>query len=111
MEDETFKKRKSIMIDPVKIYKRQDTLFNCSDCYKSIKKNDCTVLFFCNKCNVKICVNCFDGSGKCVNCFGNLDRFEKRDTIYTPDTLDDFIEINIYKRKWMSFNKWWCCNR
>lgn len=91
------------MVHPDIKRNRQNTLFYCGDCYKSITKQDCAVIFLCNKCNLKLCVNCFDETGKCVNCFGSLFRFEKRDTIDVPDTMDDFVQIKSEKKRWWCF--------
>jgi len=103
MEDQIFKKRTPIMVHPDIKRTRQDTLFNCSDCYKSITKQDCAVIFYCNKCKLKLCVNCFDVSGKCVNCLGELCRFEKCVSVDVPDTMDDFIPIKSEKKRWWCF--------
>ena len=104
MEDQIFKKRTGIMIHPDIKRTRQDTFFYCSDCYKSITKQGCVVIFYCNKCKLKLCVNCFDDSGKCVNCLGELCRFEKCVSVDVPDTMDDFVEIKSEKKRW------WCVN-
>ena len=103
MEDQIFKKRTPIMVHPDIKRTRQDTLFNCSDCYKSITKQDCAVIFYCNKCKLKLCVNCFDVSGKCVNCLGELCRFEKCVSVDVPDTMDDLIPIKSEKKRWWCF--------
>jgi hypothetical protein len=103
MDESTFKKRPPINIQPNRQRSMQHILFNCSECFTSITKQECVVMCFCNKCKSILCVNCFDESGKCGNCFGKLSRFEKKDTIDLPETLNDFIPIKQSKRNW------WCC--
>ena len=78
-----------------KIYKRyrNNLIFNIDNKIEHMDINS----------KLKLCVNCFDDSGKCGNCLGELCRFEKCVSVDVPDTMDDFIPIKSKKKRWWCF--------
>jgi len=104
MEETSYMRRSAIKpIEKVNIvsHRQLERFCNCDDCYKSIYKHDCDQLFVCEKCNTKLCKECYIKFDSCVNCAGRLTVFLKKDEVKNPNNMSQFIAI---KRK----KPWYC---
>lgn len=81
---------------------KETTLFLCSDCLCSVQKNNCNSFYYCNKCNLRVCYDCYKKSNMCINGCKNLYTFVKNEEIRVPENLDSFHPVVLQK-----YNK--CC--
>jgi hypothetical protein len=86
-----------------KLNRKDNTLFLCADCYCSIQKDECNNFYYCNKCNLRLCNNCFIKSNICINGCKKLYTFVKNDDIRVPENLESFHPVISQK-----YNNW-CC--
>ena len=93
-------------IKPIEPNKQTEKLYYCDDCFKTIYKEDCDKLFACVKCNIKLCVDCYNACNKCENCNQRFTTFLKKDDIRKPEKLTDFVAIKQKKRSWSCL---FCC--
>ena len=82
--------------------RRETTLFLCADCYCSVQKNNCYSFYYCKKCDVRLCYDCYNKSHICINGCKKLTIFVKNEEIRIPENLDSFHPIIPQK-----YNK--CC--
>ena len=97
MEDISSMRRSAIK--PIAPNINKDRLCYCDDCYKGIYKHGCNQLFVCEKCNTKVCKDCYDYSAKCVACNQRLTIFLKRDDIRIPENISHFVPVK-KKKPW-----------
>ena len=82
--------------------KRQDTLFYCDDCLKSVSKDTCECLYSCKKCFTKICDTCYLYSERCDKCNLSLTEYKKKEEIKIPYDMSHFIPI-VHPKPWYRF--------
>ena len=83
--------------------KRQDALFYCDECLKSVTKDNCDCLYSCKKCFTKICEDCYIYSERCDKCSLNLTKYQKKEEIKIPENMSHFIQIKQPIKKWYRF--------
>tara|TARA_B100000900_G_C20075229_1_gene511748 strand:+ start:140 stop:439 length:300 start_codon:yes stop_codon:yes gene_type:complete len=82
---------------------KENTLFLCSDCLSSIQKDACNNFYYCNKCNLRLCYDCYQKSNMCINGCKKLYTFVKNEEVRVPENLESFHPVILQK-----YNKW-CC--
>ncbi len=91
MEDRSSTRRAALK--PIASNINKDRLCYCDDCYKAIYKHNCDKLFVCEKCNTKVCVDCYGYADKCVACNNRLTIFLKKDEIRIPENISHFVPV------------------